>query len=648
MKHRCRWLTFIPLTLCLASFAQAGHFRFGGCSDPFRHRFAGGPAGVCQPVYGPAYTQAYAPAYGPAYAPAPQIQYNVGVAQNPVYCGESFVSPAPVSTGYVTTLGTYAPAIAQSTPIQESRQLLSEPMTGYRVVMEAQFVTETVAQPGYETRTEKRYRTKTVYKSVPVTEEKYRTKSIMVPKSETKTVEYTVLVPEQSTKTVDVTVSVPVWNEINETYTVKVPQIIDVPETYTVKVPVLRDEEYVYTVYVPQTETVTKMQTVTNSIPVTKTKTVSRVVPVYKTQTVTKDFGHYETVVEEVAVPATYQNVSPAPVSNGCAPQVESVSYGYAAPAQVACGSVQNYGHRRGCLGHRHGQCGCGTVSNCGSATVSSYSCGSSLGVAPSGAYCGNVGSQEVVYANAANPVACETAYASAPSVRTVSRQVWVPNVVTEEVPVVESTTQSEEIAYTVYEQKSEQIPYESTYIVNRPEQRKATRKIVDYRDEARERTRKAVKYVDETRTRTRKELVYKTETKQESYPVVNYKTEKKTKEISFTVNIPEQIVEPYQSVRYDQVAEDVVEEYTVAFQVPTMKEAKVQVCRMVPKLVPYTYTPGAESIAPAVSEQVIGTPISVPSAVNCDFSNMAPYPAPPIGLGACPVPVISGYGCRN
>ncbi len=334
-------------------------------------------------------------------------------------------------------------------------------------------------------------------------------------------------------------------------------------------------------------------------------------VPVYKTQTVTKDYGHYETIVEEVPTTTTYANpvetVSAAPCSGvvsdgvGCdAGVASSVVYANGAcgpqvAVQSGCGHHRGHRHAHGCraCGRNHGSCG--TTASCGAPSIASYGCGSSLGIAPSVAECGS----QVSYATSAvgNAAPCGVSSVAAPAVRTISRQVWVPNVVTEEVPLGESTTQTEEIAYTVYEQKSEQIPYECTYIVNRPEQRKATRKVVDYKDETRERTRKAVKYVDETRTRTRKELTYKTETKQETYPVVNYKTEKKTKDISFTINVPEQIVEPYQSVRYDQVAEDVVEEYTVSFQVPTMKEAKVQVCRMVPKLVPYTYSPCSKAV---------------------------------------------------
>ena len=135
---------------------------------------------------------------------------------------------------------------------------------------------------------------------------------------------------------------------------------------------------------------------------------------------------------------------------------------------------------------------------------------------------------------------------------------------------MVTNTVQSEEVAYTVYEQQSTQIPYECAYVVYRPEQRTGSKKVVEYVSEPRTRTRKVVTYNDEQRTRSRQVLTYTTQTKQETYPVVTYRTEKKTKDISFTVNVPTQTVEPFQTTRYETVTEVVVEAYTVNVQVPT------------------------------------------------------------------------------
>ena len=91
--------------------------------------------------------------------------------------------------------------------------------------MEPKYVTESRPICVTETRNETRYRTKMVYKTVPVTETKYRSKTVNVPHTETKTINYSVLVPVKSEKTVELTESVPVWTEVPEEYTVRVPHL---------------------------------------------------------------------------------------------------------------------------------------------------------------------------------------------------------------------------------------------------------------------------------------------------------------------------------------------------------------------------------------------------------------------------------------
>ena len=296
----------------------------------------------------------------------------------------------------------------------------------------------------------------------------------------------------------------------------------------------------------------TKMQTVTNAIPVVKTRTVQRTVPSYSTQSVTKDYGHWETVVEEIAGSCygAADVVSSAPaMSMSYRAPVMSYSNGC---GNAAMGSTVVYG----------GGCGNGIFgrsSGCRLSGCRSSSCGGNAIV-----------SGNVVYGNSiSGGCGVSTSVAVAPATRTATRRVWVPSVVTEEVPVVTNTVQSEEVAYTVYEQQSTQIPYECAYVVYRPEQRTGSKKVVEYLSEPRTRNRKVVTYTDEQRTRSRRVLSYTTQTKQETYPVVTYKTEKKTKDISFTVNVPTQTVEPIQTTRYETVTEDVVEEYTVSVQVP-------------------------------------------------------------------------------
>ena len=103
---------------------------------------------------------------------------------------------------------------------------------------------------------------------------------------------------------------------------------------------------------------------------------------------------------------------------------------------------------------------------------------------------------------------------------------------------------------------------------------------------------RKVVKYEEEKRTRTRKELDYTTVKKSVTVPHVSYTTEARTKEVSFTYNVPEYTTEAYETTRYDRVAEEVVEEYTVCVPYTVSEERQVQVCKMVPKLVATVINP--------------------------------------------------------
>ncbi len=58
---------------------------------------------------------------------------------------------------------------------------------------------------------------------------------------------------------------------------------------------------------------------------------------------------------------------------------------------------------------------------------------------------------------------------------------------------------------------------------------------------------------------------------------------------MTYTFNVPETKVEPFTSTRYETITDEVSEEYTVQVPVVTTKSVQVQVCRMVPKLVPVT-----------------------------------------------------------
>ena len=316
MFGRISVVAAMAVLLCFTSTADAGRrcIPCGGCTDPC----SGGGCGV----------QTYAAPiqYAQPQCVAPQVQY---------------VAPSPVM------------AVAPTAP---ARQLISGPVTIAKVVMVPTYVTETRAQPTTEYRDETRYRTKTVYNTVPVTETRYRTRTVMVPKTESKTVEYTEMVPHTEQKTVSHTHRVPVWNEVPETYTVRVPRLVDRPEQYTVQVADMVDEEFTYTVRVPHAVTETKMKTVSNAVPVVRSRTVNIQVPVTRTQSVSKDYGHWETRVDEVAS-------APA-----CAPATSTASYSN--NVSYTAGGCGSYG---GCGSTGYGVSqGCGSCCGCGSSQASS------------------------------------------------------------------------------------------------------------------------------------------------------------------------------------------------------------------------------------------------------------------------------------
>ncbi len=606
MKHRLRFYAALPLVLALGNITNAG-FRCGGCSDPCRPRNVTSHAPLC----GPSLAQ-----------PSVNVCGFVGVDGS--YAGNAYYAPSACTGTVYSTPVTMAPAVQVAPSVQAltpAPQVLCEPITGYRTVMESTFVTETQYINTTEVKQETRQRVRQITKSVPVTYEDYRIKSVTVPRTETKTVEFSVLVPEQSTKTVSLNVTVPEWTDVSETYKVKVPTISDVQETYQVKVPKLRDETFTYTVYVPQTESVTKLQTVTNAVPVVKTRTVQRTIPKYSTQTVTKDYGHWETVVEEVA--GSGYSVSGVTSDAGCGPVSSAVAGGGCgssmfAPSTPSCApAVTNR-----CLPRV--RCGRPAVPSC------STGCGCGCNVQPSVVSNGCVPNGSVTLGTVVNSTPVTT-----------TRRVWVPNVVTEEVQVATNEVVNEEMAYTVYEQQTTEVPYECTYLVYRPETRTGTKKVVDYVSEDRTRTRKVVNYVDEERTRTRKVVSYKTEAKEEVYPVVSYRTEKRTKDVTFTINDVQQVVEPFTATRMETVVEDVVEDYVVSVQVPVTKEVQVQVCKMVPKLVAYTFNPcatvGGSSVNAAGNASDCG----------CGVQGAAPVVAPNHGGCGCgSVHHTSNCGC--
>ena len=166
-----------------------------------------------------------------------------------------------------------------------------------------------------------------------------------------------------------------------------------------------------------------RTRTVTNAVPVTRTRTVQVCVPTTTMKTVTKDYGHWEEQVVEAA-PVQTESYGCGSSMGGCG--TSTVSYG-------GCGSSCG-GCSSGCGGCESscGGCSSGCGDGCGASSVS-LGAGSGCG-APVASSCG-----------------------------TQTKRVWVPNVVTEQVPVTSSTTRSEVVMYTVYEQQTTQLPYECT-----------------------------------------------------------------------------------------------------------------------------------------------------------------------------------------
>jgi hypothetical protein len=556
--------------IAVASIAEA-RIRCGGCSDPCGR---GAQVVGCNSSCG----------IGGGYRHGGFNGYNAGPVYNNMAGMPGDGNGGMGNGGMNGGMGNGGCALDGSYAAQSSfNNDLPKTVDALQVILEPQFVTEKRLVPTTEYKDEVAYRTRTIYRTVPVSVEDFRVTTVMVPKTEVKVIEYSVLVSDVSQKTVDTVESVPEWKEIEEKFTVKVPQLIDQPEEYTVRVASLRDEPFKYTVYVPHNEIVQRLQTVSTAAPVTKVRMVNRPVQVAKTKTVCKDYGHWETVVEDASAGLGGGYPNGGMGGNG-------IGNGNGNGNGCGCGSGSPCGHQAGagsCGSSRSGACrscgGCGKIIRSmigrnGRACNSASTCGSCGGCGQSSGIAGN----GMTIADSQGGLG-----AGMGGGPTSSRQVWVPNMVNEEVQVVETELVCEEISYTVFEQQSQQIPVDVNCLVLRPEVRDGIKKVVDYTPEVRTRTRKAVKYVDEERSRVRRELVYKQETKPITYPVVNYRTEKKTKEVSFTYNVPETRTEPFTSTRYDQVPEDVVEQYAVKVPVTVMKEVDVQVCRMVPKVVP-------------------------------------------------------------
>lgn len=133
-----------------------------------------------------------------------------------------------------------------------------------------------------------------------------------------------------------------------------------------------------------------------------------------------------------------------------------------------------------------------------------------------------------------------------APATRTVCKRVWVPNVVTEEVPCT----------VTRYRQVPQEYKYHVT--VCKPEQR--TRSVT------------VCHYTREERTRT--------------VNVTRYHREERTKDVTYTVCVPHQKTDKVMVTTYKCEPKEITETVTVCVPHQVEKEVEVKVCKMVEQIV--------------------------------------------------------------
>jgi hypothetical protein len=142
----------------------------------------------------------------------------------------------------------------------------------------------------------------------------------------------------------------------------------------------------------------------------------------------------------------------------------------------------------------------------------------------------------------------------------TVCRNVWVPNLVTEDVQ------------YTRYVPQTSEQEYEYYVTVCRPETRTYTARVCNYKTE--------------TRTATVKVCEYRTETRSKTYQVCTYENQEQSRDVTYTVNVPQTQTKTFDVTSYKTVAEEKTETYRVRVPHPVQKEVDVRVCKMVPQTV--------------------------------------------------------------
>ncbi len=468
--------------------------------------------------------------------------------------------------------GIFRPALAQGPCGGCSAPAPCAPCYTYeqveKTVMRPTMVTETRKISVVECRSEQRQRTFTVNRCVP--------------ELQTISENFTVMVPERRTRTETYNVCKPVMSTVNQTYTVSVPyqeqrqatrrvcKLTPTTETRMAMVPETRTRTETFPVCRVVMEAQTRAYTV--NVPYQEQRQATRRVchwtQVSEPRTIRVDRGHYETVAPQPCAPqpCAPQPCAPPPCAAPCAPP--GCAMGPMGPSFGGPACIMNCCFRRRCCGPYAGP-GCGMPMGCG------------------------------------GPVGCGAPAACAPA--PCPQQVWVPNIVEEQVtvsvckPVVveepytytvtlcrqEQRTCTVNVPRMVQETVSREVPYTVcvakpyTVCVNRPT------------------------FVDVPYTYT--VTLCRPETRTRAVQVCKYVTEQQTREVPYVVCVPKQETRSRQVTVMKYVPESHTENYTVQVPHTVEKEVQVQVCRMVPQKIKVWERRAVAPMAPSCTTPVPG-----------------------------------------
>lgn len=278
-------------------------------------------------------------------------------------------------------------------------------------------------------------------------------------------------------------------------------------ERYTVTKPIWVDQIQNYTVNVPYTEMRTGTRYVCRTVWEDVPQNYTVMVPHVEMRTGTRCVSHR--VAETVLV-------------NQCVDQgyfEERVSYGHAARCggygPAACSPCGSCGHSGGC------------GNGCGNGCGHTGGCGAGCGYAP---------------------------------VCTTTCRVWVPNIVTIQVP------------HTTHRWVTSQEQYEYPVTVCHAETRTQVVKVA--------------RQVTEPQTYEYPVTLCRAEPRTRTVKVCQYINEELVRDVPYTVSVPKSRVEEYDYTVYNSVPVEKVETYTVCVPYPVSREVQVQVCRMIPQVV--------------------------------------------------------------